>query len=336
MLDRLECKPRQAGKVPAHQVVCGGVVPAVITPCKSPGQIDRGAMARLCKTFSQQKCRGVFVIGSTGEMFLLDEDDRRALTEAAREGAGDAMVYAGISGTGLKQVIRYARYAAADGADVAVFMVPFSVKFSQTEIYDYIRAVADASPIPVAMYHHLRMPTPIEVETVARLAQHGNVIAIKDSSTDLERMKALVAAVRGTRVSVMQGCENLLCGSLEAGANGCVSALGNIVPDWHVELLAAWNRGDKAQAQAWQDRILGLCKLFSLEPLKLSFSNFAYFLKRGLQLHGWLENTAPLMAGYVPDSAFDEKIMAILRDAAPELFEGPTTASMTGGEQPKT
>ena len=326
MLDRFESKPRKTRtRLPVREVRCRGVIPAVITPCKASGQVDRAAMVRLCKTFSQQKCDGVFVIGSTGEMFLLDEEERRAMTEAAREGAGNTtLVYAGISGTGLKQIIRYARYAAADGADVAVFMVPFSVKFSQAEIYDYIRAVADASPIPVAMYHHLRMPTPIEVETVGRLAEHSNVIAIKDSSTDMERLKALVAVAKDTRLAVMQGCENLLYASLEAGACGCVSALGNVAPEWHVALFDAWTRGDKAQAQAYQERILGLCKLFALEQLKQSFSNFSYFLKRGLQLRGWLKNTACVMPGYVPEPAFDEQVVEIFRAAAPELLKAPT------------
>lgn len=327
MLDRFESKPRKTRKLPVREVVCRGVIPAVITPCKAPGQVDRPAMVRVCKTFSQQKCNGVFIIGSTGEMFLLDEEERRAMTEAAREGAGNTtLVYAGISGTGLKQVIRYARYAAADGADVAVFMVPFSVKFGQAEIYDYIRAVADASPIPVAMYHHLRMPTPIEVDTVARLAEHPNMIAIKDSSTDLERLKALVAAVQGTRLAVMQGCENLFLASLEAGANGCVAALGNVAPEWLVGLLDAWTRGDKDQARAMQDRILGLCKFFALEPLKQSFSNFSYFLKRCMQLRGWLKSAACLMPGYVPDPAFDAKVVELFREVAPELVKAPAKA----------
>src|SRR5690606_7499791 len=112
-----------------------------------------------------------FVAASTGELVLLDEDQRRTITSAAREGvASRSLVYAGVSGHGLKQTLRYARNAAADGADVAVAMAPFFLRFSQPETLAYLRAIADASPIPVALYHHPRMPTPLDVDTVARAA----------------------------------------------------------------------------------------------------------------------------------------------------------------------
>ncbi|MCC6125746.1 MAG: dihydrodipicolinate synthase family protein, partial [Pirellulales bacterium] len=135
----------------------GGVVAAIVAPHKPSGEVDPPAMRRLCRILADCGCHGVFAIGSTGEMPFLDEDDRRALTVAAREGLGtDAALYVGATGLGLKQTIRYAKNAAADGADVAEIMAPMIFQFGQAELAAYTRAVADACPIPLAIYHHKR------------------------------------------------------------------------------------------------------------------------------------------------------------------------------------
>ena len=130
---------------------------AAITPCSAPGVVDAIAMKRLAAFLTEHGCDGLFVAGSTGELPLLDEDDRRAIIAAACEGVGEtATIYAGVSGTGLKQTLRYAKNAAADGAQVAVVMAPFFIKVRQSELLHYFKSLADESPIPVALYHHPR------------------------------------------------------------------------------------------------------------------------------------------------------------------------------------
>lgn len=291
-----------------------GVVAAMLTPCRAPGTVDPQGTTRLARVLVEQGCHGLFVLGSTGELPLLDEDDRAALLVAAREGAGpNARLYAGVSGTGVCQTIRYARLAAEAGADVAMIMAPFFLKFDQVELEAYVRAIADASPIPVGIYHHLRMPSVFEPATVARLAGHPNLVTMKDTSADLDRMRKLIRGTAGQGLALFQGSEPLILPSLEAGAHGCVSALANVAPRWHRELLDAWSRGDREAAKQAQQRITHLAGLFRLEPVGRSFAHFAYVLRYAAQAQGWIESICGMTPGFKPDPAFTHAVREHLK-----------------------
>jgi 4-hydroxy-tetrahydrodipicolinate synthase len=292
----------------------GGVIVAVIAPCLPSGDVDPPAMRRLCRILADHGCHGIFVLGSTGEMPFLDEDDRRALTVAAKEGLeAKATLYVGTTGFGLKQTLRYTKNAAEDGADVAVIMAPMIFKFSQAELAAYTRAAADASPIPLAIYHHKRMPTSYEVETIAELAPHPNIVALKDTSNDLTRFRRLIDATAGTGLAIFQGHENLFLESLKIGAAGCVSALGNVAPEWHVALYRAHHDGNATEAEIHQRQITALSRIFHHASSAESFSYFTYSLKRILQHRGWLEHAQGLMPGFQPSTQFDEVVLDHIR-----------------------
>ncbi|MBN2580631.1 MAG: dihydrodipicolinate synthase family protein [Pirellulales bacterium] len=287
---------------------------AIIAPCLPTGEVDPGATRRLCRILTDHGCHGIFVLGSTGEMPFLDEDDRRALTVAAREGVGArATLYVGTTGLGLKQTIRYTKNAAEDGADVAVIMAPMIFKFSQPELAAYTRAAADASPIPLAIYHHKRMPSWYDVETIAELSQHPNIVAVKDTSNDMTRLQRLIDATAGTDFAIFQGHENLFLDSLKIGAGGCVSALANVSPEWHVALYRAHFSGNATEAEIHQRQITALSQIFHHPFSSVSFSYFTYSLKRILQHRGWLEHANGLMPGFQPPTEFDEVILDHVR-----------------------
>jgi dihydrodipicolinate synthase/N-acetylneuraminate lyase len=291
----------------------GGVVAAMVTPCKSPGVVDPAAMSHLARTLSAQGCSGLFVAASTGESALLDEDDRRALTIAARESVDSrTLIYAGVSGMGLKQTIRYANHAAADGADVAVIMAPLFFKVSQKELVNYLLAIAEASKIPIALYHHPRMATPLGVAAVAQVAMHANVVAIKDTSHSIERFRALVEATAGKPIALMQGNECLLLDSLQLGTAGMVTALAGVVPEWHIRLLEAVRTGDEPTANHWFGRIYELWKMFGFEQVSASISKFSLALKLALQRRGWLKELHCMLSGDSPDSSFEQIIQSHL------------------------
>lgn len=281
------------------------ILAAVVTPCKSTGVIDPHAMSSLCREIAGHGCDGLFVAASTGESVLLDEDDRRMLTVAAGEAVPrEGMLYVGVAGLGSKQTIRYARNAAEDGADVAVVMAPFFLKMSQREVAEYLLDIAEASPIPVAMYNHPRMTTSIDVETAARVAGHVNVVAMKDTSTSVERVQLLMQALAPTGIAVLQGNESLVHESLKLGAHGMVTALAGVVPEWHVKLLDAFKAGHAATADECGERIVELWKMFRFEEVGRSISAFACAIKIALQRRGWLEQLDGMVPGFVPDAAF--------------------------------
>ena len=288
----------------------GGVVAVPVTPCLSAGVVDPMAMKRLCRELESRRCNGIFIAGSTGEMSLLDEADRRSLTVAACEATGPrALIYVGVTGFGLKQTIGHARNTARDGADVAVVMAPFYFRFSQPEVVAYLTAVADASPIPVALYHHPRMPTPLSVDTIAIVAAHPNVVAVKYTSTEIDKLPSLVTATAGTNLSVLQGNEKNLQLSYSAGATGgMVTALAGVVPEWHVCLYRALQEGNERTATEMQNRIVRLWRMLRIEAVQQSISAFTYSLKLALFRRGWIERLDGMMPGFVPDEGFRQEV----------------------------
>jgi 4-hydroxy-tetrahydrodipicolinate synthase len=287
-----------------------GVIAAMVSPCRRPGVIDPIATEKLCRNLAENGCDGVFVASSTGEALLLGEEERRQLTVAARKAlTADTIIYSGVSGLGLKQTIRYASNAAEDGANVAVVMAPFLFKVSQSELVTYFLSIADASPIPVALYHHPKMATSIDVETIARVADHENIVAIKDTSPDISRAKAVIDAASGKRFSVFQGSERLLSESLQLGGAGMVTALAGFAPEAHAALYRAVRSHRHELAQKYQAYILKLWEILHFAPVYESISAFAYAVKVAAQQRGWLECTDVMMTGYEANADFRKSIL---------------------------
>jgi len=279
------------------------VVAAMVTPCRQPGVVDVEAASALSRRLVDGGCDGIFVAGSSGEGALLDDIDRRRLTVAARQSVrSKTAIYVGVTGLGLNQTLRNARHAAEDGGDVAVVMPPPSFRFNQAELAVYFRTIADASPLPVALYHHPRTPTPMDFETIRVVAQHPNVVAIKYTSTSIDQVAELVAAVPRKDLLILQGNESLLRESFDLGmCGGSVTSLAGLVPEWHADLFRALRAGDAERAKLLQQQIARLWRMFRLESVQNSISSFIYAIKAALVRRGWLESTDVMMAGFEPN-----------------------------------
>jgi 4-hydroxy-tetrahydrodipicolinate synthase len=289
------------------------LVVALPTPCAPPGVLDPTALGRWSQQVEQRGVDGVFVLSSTGEMVLIDDDNRRRLVSEARTHLrDDTTLLVGVGGYGPQQAIRLATAAAADGGDVAVLMAPFFQLLSQRELRASVEQIADASPIPIGLYHHLRMPTAFAVETVAALASHPNIVLFKDTSTDFARMRQLVEATSHTHLSLLQGSERLFLKSLTAGAHGCISALASIAPEWHRDILDAVRVGDLVAAEAAQAKIDALMALFRLPEVGQSLAHFVHTLKTAARIRGWLDHTHPVLQGFEATPEFDAAIAEIV------------------------
>jgi 4-hydroxy-tetrahydrodipicolinate synthase len=290
-----------------------GVVPVLITPCSSAGQIDAAATSELCRHLQEHQCDGVFVHGSSGELPFLGAQGRRLITRAARSGLGArGTLYAGITGLGIEDTVRHVRWAADDGADVGVLMAPFFLRISQQQLHAYACSVADASPLPIALYHHQRAATGFGVDTVRRLAEHPRIIGMKETSTDAARFRMLVAKTRDREFALFQGHESRMCESLEVGASGCVSALASLVPQWYVELCSAAQVGHHELMARIQKRIDALTRIWEHPAVSTSISNFALALKLGLRARGWLDNVADILPGLPAEPAFERHVCEVL------------------------
>lgn len=290
------------------------LIVALVTPFDHTGAIDRPSLERLVAYLTQNGIDEFFVAGSTGEAPLLDETDRLAIVETVRRAAPRALIYAGVSGLGHRHAIRHSRESLHAGADVAVLMSPFFVGLDQEQLATFCTAVADASPLPLALYHHLRMPTPFAVPTVARLAAHPNIVALKDTNGgDHNRCAEVLRAVAGRPLRFFQGVEKLVLPTLAAGGHGCVVAQGCIAPQLFRALFHAWQAGDTARAAEFQERITGLWSIFSRPEVKQSFAHFLHTLKLPLRQRGILATTAGALPGVRFEPEFERMIIDFLR-----------------------
>ncbi|MFV0415476.1 MAG: dihydrodipicolinate synthase family protein [Chthoniobacterales bacterium] len=291
------------------------LIPAVLTPCSQAGKIDPASMQALCRFLYKEGATGLFVVSSTGEMPLLGEQERRVLIEIARQESGsEHCLYIGVSGTGVSQILEYTRQAAKAGGQVAVVMAPFFLKLDQEQFYQYAIEIADRSPIPVAFYHHLRMPTPIDDDTVMRLAAHPNIIAFKETSGDETRLGNLAKALAGQDFKLFQGSELLVLSTLKQGGRGCVTALANLCPGLHRSLFDAFEAGLPEKAERLQQQLTALWKIFRMPGVERSFGHFVQTLKIPLTEIGIIKSSATMLPAFSTDPNFQRDVLSFYKE----------------------
>jgi 4-hydroxy-2-oxoglutarate aldolase len=203
---------------------------------------------------------GVAVAGSTGEAALLDSEEQRRMVGWVREVLPDQRwLLVGTGAESTRQAVLLTRAAAAEGADAVLVRPPgyFSAAVSPASLADYYRAVADASPVPVLLYHVPKYThVPIAAGLVRQLAAHPNIVGIKDSSGDVKNLAAFRDAAPGW--SVFVGGGSLLYAALELGCEGGILAVACFAAALCVEILAAFRAGDRARAGRLQERLAPL------------------------------------------------------------------------------
>ena len=231
----------------------------VFVPVPTPFRGDDVAPDRLganLRRWNETGLSGYVVLGSTGEFPLLEEAERDRLLVAAREAIPrDKTFLAGTGADGTIPTIRRTLRAAEIGADAAIVITPhyFTKAFSQpaAQVRHYL-AVAEASPIPVLLYNFpLNTGINLEAETVARIAEHPNVVGIKDSSGLIPQCAQIIDQTPKS-FHVLVGAASALLPALAIGAAGGILALGAIAARefCEVERLARAGRADEAKSLA--------------------------------------------------------------------------------------
>ena len=177
-----------------------GVFAAVTTPFYPDEQVYYRKLEANVARYSRSQLAGMVVLGSTGEAPALnDAETRDVLRTAAEAAAREKVIIAGVNRESPRAVIELAEAAAKFQYDAVLVRTPtyYSTQMTPTVVANYFRAVADRSPLPVVLYNIPRcVPYQIPVEMVAELAHHPNIIAIKDSSGSLDRIRGIVEATR--------------------------------------------------------------------------------------------------------------------------------------------
>jgi 4-hydroxy-tetrahydrodipicolinate synthase len=235
----------------------GSVFPPMPTPFTN-GEVDPSAIRFNVERWMRAGLGGVVALGTNGESALLDEDESDRVIAAAREAIpSDRLLIAGTGRESTRATIAAAKRAAAHGADAVLVRTPSFFKSLCTPALfaRYYTAVADASPVPVLLYHFpAAMGVTLLPETVAQLGEHPNIAGMKESSTDAAQLAAFVDAT-GPTFSVIVGTGAVLYAGLCLGAVGGILAVAAVMPELCVRLLAAVSAGQHEEARQLQKRI---------------------------------------------------------------------------------
>jgi 4-hydroxy-2-oxoglutarate aldolase len=183
-----------------------GIFPPVATPFYPDGNVYFKKVESNVERYSRTPCAGIVVLGSTGEAILLSDQERRDVLKSAREAAAPGKVL--IAGTGVESAIetlRLTEYAAELGYDVAMVRTPhyYKKQMQAANILAFYRTVADRSPLPVIIYNFPQATGyDIPFELVIELAEHPNLIGIKESSGEVEKVRKMVEGTRHIQRSV--------------------------------------------------------------------------------------------------------------------------------------
>src|ERR1700731_230231 len=177
-----------------------GIFPPLPTPFYPDGKIYFKKLESNVERYSRTLVSGIVVLGSTGEAILLSDQERRDVLKSAREAAGPNKVL--VAGTGIESAIdtlRLTEYAAEIGYDVAMVRTPhyYKKQMQTANLLAFYRTVADCPPLPVIIYNFPQATGyDIPVELVTELAEHPNLIGIKESSGDVEKVRKMVEGTR--------------------------------------------------------------------------------------------------------------------------------------------
>jgi 4-hydroxy-2-oxoglutarate aldolase len=234
----------------------------VFIPCTTPfdpvtGDVDLVGLRANFRSWLTHPIRGILVGGSTGEALLLDEDERLACLEGARDVIPeDRLLIAGTGAESTRATIRRCRVAADAGADAALVQPPAFYKGAMTDsaLLTHYRAVAKASPIPVLVYQVPLHLSTIEFSTnlLADLSKVDNIIGMKDSRGSLELVGEVVSRVQDD-FQVLVGSGAAFYGGLELGAVGGILAVACMAPGRSAAIHTAFVSGDSAEAGRIQE-----------------------------------------------------------------------------------
>jgi 4-hydroxy-2-oxoglutarate aldolase len=236
-----------------------GIYPPVPTPFDGDGRVAPRKLTGNIDHWNRFALRGYVVLGTNGEFVLLTEQEKLHVLETARMAIpSDKLMIAGTGCESTGETIRLTRKAAEIGADAALIINPsyYKARMTPEALIHHFRTVADASPIPTVIYN---MPActgiDLTAETITQLAEHPNIIGLKDSSGNVIKLGQIHLLV-GPSFQVLAGSASFLLPALSIGAAGGILALANIAPTQCLAIYQHFLEGDWNKAREVQVRII--------------------------------------------------------------------------------
>ncbi len=284
-----------------------GVATALITPLTKDG-IDYKKFAELIEWQIAEGVNALVAVGTTGEgSTLTDDEHKEAIRFCVEQVAGRVPVIAGTGSNDIAYAINLTEYACEVGADAMLLVTPYYNKATQRGLVESFRAIADASTKPCILYNvPSRTGCNLLPATVAELADHPNIVAIKEACGNISQIAELAALV-GDKIDIYSGNDDQIVPILSLGGKGVISVLSNVMPKETVEICDKFFAGDIKGSAKLQLELLALINaLFSeVNPIPV---------KAAMAAMGFCENYLRLPLTTM-DKAKEEVMLSLMRKA---------------------
>ncbi|AXA34825.1 MAG: 4-hydroxy-tetrahydrodipicolinate synthase [Candidatus Hydrogenedentota bacterium] len=224
-----------------------GSMCAIVTPFRN-GAIDAGALERLIEYQIQNGTSAIVPCGTTGESATLSHDEHHEVIALTIKFVRKRVpVIAGTGSNSTSEAISLTKFAKEWGADAALLITPYYNRPTQEGLYAHYMSVAEAVDLPLVLYNvPSRTAVNLAPETVARLAQHPNIVAIKEASGSTDYVSQLRLLCD---ITILSGNDNMTLPLMALGAEGVISVLANVAPRHCAELVEAAAQGDWTRAR---------------------------------------------------------------------------------------
>ena len=258
-----------------------GIIPALVTPLDENGRLMEDALRQVIDYTIAGGVHGLFILGSTGEIYGLEyEQKKRALEITVEQANGRVPVYAGASEITTRDCIKLAQLAESVGAQAISVLTPYFITPSKNELKEHYLKIAKSTKLPIILYNNSdRTNVNITADLAEELADVDNITGIKDSSGDMTLMGEYIRRTKGKDFSVIAGRDTLILSNLVYGGAGAIAATANIAPKLPVGIYNAFKEGNLEKAREFQ---------YALAPLRIAFGlgSFPVVMKEALRLVG--------------------------------------------------
>ena len=241
-----------------------GMATAIVTPMTETG-IDYEALGRFIDFQIENGINAIVVMGTTGENATIEpEDQKEVIRFTVEKVAKRVPVIAGTGTNNTEHVLHNTKNACEVGADAILVVTPYYNKATQNGLIQHFTAIADASTVPVILYNVPgRTGCALQPKTVAKLADHPNIVGLKEATGNMSQMVELMHLC-GDKIDIYSGEDALTVPMMAMGGKGTISVLSNVLPAESVAMTDACLAGDFKTAAAMQCKFLPLINaLFS-------------------------------------------------------------------------
>ncbi len=258
----------------------------IYPPLTTPFVRDEVAYIKLIenlKKYNRKDFSGYVVLGSNGESVFLTKSEKLKLISTLREHSSYKTIIAGTGLESIRETIDLTNESAQNGADYALIITPsfFKSAMSHQAFINYYTAVADSVSIPVIIYNVTKFTNVnLRIETIAKLADHPNIIGIKNSTENIAEINSTIYNTPDD-FGTLVGTGSVFLNGLSSGAVGGVLALANIAPDECIKIFTLFNQGKQKEARKIQQRMLNVNKaitaIYGIAGLKASMGFLGYY-----------------------------------------------------------